>query len=63
MAAAGFQPALEDCEEARMARESRLKGGCGQNCPPHSSPYEASARTTIQDFSNKLSRTRREKTS
>ena len=35
MAAAGFQPALEDCEAARMARESRLKGGCGQNCPPH----------------------------
>jgi hypothetical protein len=35
LAAAGFQPALEDCEEARMARESRLKGGCGQNCPPH----------------------------
>ena len=35
MAAAGFQPALEDSEAARLTRESRLKGGCGQNCPPH----------------------------
>ena len=35
LAAAGFQPAPEGCEEARMVRESRLKGGCGQNCPPY----------------------------
>jgi hypothetical protein len=35
LAAAGFQPALEGSEAARMTREGRLKGGCGQNCPPH----------------------------
>jgi PAS domain S-box-containing protein len=34
LAAAGFQPALADCEDSRTARKSRLKGGCGQDCPP-----------------------------
>jgi hypothetical protein len=35
LAAAGFQPAIPGYEDSRIARKSRLKGGCGQNCPPH----------------------------
>ena len=35
LAAAGFQPALAGCKGSLSARISRLKGGCGQNCPPH----------------------------
>ena len=35
LAAAGFQPALTGSEGSRMARESRLKGGCRQDCLPH----------------------------
>src|ERR1039458_5485324 len=35
LAAAGFQPALAGCEDSRTARKSRLKGGCGHDCPPH----------------------------
>jgi hypothetical protein len=31
LAAAGFQPAVRGLRQAR----SRLKGGCGQDCPPH----------------------------
>jgi hypothetical protein len=31
----GFQPALAGCKGSLSARRSRLKGGCGQNCPPH----------------------------
>jgi hypothetical protein len=23
------------CEDSRTTRKSRLKGGCGQDCPPH----------------------------
>ena len=33
LAAAGFQPALTGSEGSRM--ESRLKGGCRQDCLPH----------------------------
>jgi hypothetical protein len=32
LAAAGFQPAAVKC---RIARKSRLKGGCRQDCLPH----------------------------
>jgi hypothetical protein len=32
LAAAGFQPAFR--EGSLMSRKSRLKGGCGQDCPP-----------------------------
>jgi len=35
LAAAGFQPALAASEDSCMARKSRLKGGCRQDCPPH----------------------------
>ena len=35
LAAAGFQPALAWCEDSRIARNSRLKGGCRQDCLPH----------------------------
>ncbi len=35
LAAAGFQPALPECEEPLVGRKSRLKAGCGQDCPPH----------------------------
>jgi hypothetical protein len=34
LAAAGFQPAFAG-SGTRTGFESRLKGGCGQNCPPH----------------------------
>src|ERR1039458_79268 len=34
LAAAGFQPALAWCDDSRLAGKSRLKGGCGQDCPP-----------------------------
>ena len=34
LAAAGFQPALDDCEDARNGPRGRLKGGCGQNARP-----------------------------
>src|SRR5271169_2847449 len=30
--AAVFQPALAECEDLRIARKSRLKGGCRQDC-------------------------------
>jgi hypothetical protein len=33
--AACFQPANSGCEDSRTTRKSRLKGGCGQDCPPH----------------------------
>src|ERR1039458_1828096 len=35
LAAAGFQPALAWCDDSRLAGKSRLKGRCGQDCPPH----------------------------
>jgi hypothetical protein len=36
LAAAGFQPALEDCEEARMVRQSRLERRLRAKLPaPH----------------------------
>jgi hypothetical protein len=35
VAAAGFQPAFAKCEGSQIERKSRLKGGCGQDCPPH----------------------------
>jgi hypothetical protein len=34
-AVAGFRPALAGCEVSHIARKSRLKGGCRQDCPPH----------------------------
>src|ERR1700735_1437105 len=36
--AAGFQRALDGCEDSRIARKSRLKGGCRQDCLPHNLP-------------------------
>jgi hypothetical protein len=36
LAAAGFQPALFVREDSHIARKSRLKGGCRQDCLPHS---------------------------
>jgi hypothetical protein len=37
LAAAGFQPATARAkhEGSLTALKSRLKGGCGQDCPPH----------------------------
>src|ERR1039457_278382 len=35
LTAAGFQPALWSIEDFRMPRQSRLKGGCRQDCLPH----------------------------
>ena len=35
LAAAGFQPAFPACEGSRTPGESRLKGGCRQDCLPH----------------------------
>src|ERR1017187_169368 len=35
LAAAGFQPALAEYQGSPTAQESRLKGGCRQECPPH----------------------------
>jgi hypothetical protein len=37
LAAAGFQPALAAGESLHVARKSRLKGGCRQDCLPHRS--------------------------
>jgi hypothetical protein len=34
LVAAGFQPALGACENSGIARKSRLKGGCRQDCLP-----------------------------
>jgi len=34
-AGASFRLALAGCENSRMARRSRLKGGCRQDCLPH----------------------------
>jgi hypothetical protein len=38
LAAAGFQPAFFVREDPRITRKSRLKGGCRQDCLPHSNP-------------------------
>jgi len=35
VAAAAFQPALFVREDSHMTRNSRLKGGCKQDCLPH----------------------------
>jgi hypothetical protein len=35
LAAAGFQPALACRKELFAEGKSRLKGGCGQDWPPH----------------------------
>jgi hypothetical protein len=35
LALVGFQPALVGCEDLRIARKSRLKGGYSQDWLPH----------------------------
>ena len=35
LAGAGFQPALAEQVGLRISPKGRLKGGCGQDCPPH----------------------------
>jgi hypothetical protein len=42
--AAGFQPARFDYKGCHIARKSRLKGGCRQDCLPH---IAASRKRTI----------------
>jgi hypothetical protein len=34
LAAVGFQPTMAECEDSRLARKNRLKGGCGQIARP-----------------------------